>query len=114
MITNPLIDERPVDRISLFQMGRMDGVGVVTGNHEAVRKGNQAVLAAHGKPLADTVHGVLQESGSGALSGLAAHLLVVKEAVDRGMLLFFPCQKAFDGSKGAVEIVQSAAGDVFP
>ena len=94
--------------VGVLGVVRMDRVGIVAGDQKAVRHQAAAVAAAGG---ADALQGVRQEGGGGALLGLAADLLVVKEAVDRNAAAGNGGEEGGQGRKGALEVVEPGGGD---
>ena len=88
----------------------VDGVGIVAGEEEAAGH-LLAVLLPLAQGLADPFQGVFQEGGGRALLGLAAHLLIVKKAIDGDGLALPRREEGRQPGEGALQVVQPGGGE---
>ena len=97
------VDHRVFVLVRIFRMRRMQGMGIVRGNQEAVCR-QLRQLPAHS--LADAPRHVLQKGGVGSLAAAAAHLLMVKETEQRHGGSLLRLQESLEAAEGALQIVQ--------
>ena len=110
-----LDDDTAVDHGAILAVGvlgviGMHRVGVVRRDHEA---GRDTAVEVPPERLADAPKRVRQKVRVGALLGGAAHLLVVKEAEQRGVSPGLRREEALKAAEGALQVVQPGGGDVL-
>ena len=102
-----------VDRVCLICIIRVERMGIVCGDHKAVRKCHQIFLVCPSKPAVDTEKCVLEEGGCRSLLRVASDFFIVKDTVHRNAVLLLCAQKALQRGKSALQVVQSGAGCEF-
>ena len=88
-------------------------MGIVCGDHKAVRKCHQIFLVCPSKPAVDTEKCVFEEGGCRSLLRAASDFFIVKDTVHRNAVLLLCAQKALQRGKSALQVVQSGAGCKF-
>ena len=74
----------------------VDGVGVVGGDHKALRQMSQIVLIREAHSPVDSHQSVVQEGGGSSLFGSASHFLIVQQAVQACVFFFLTLQKSLE------------------
>ena len=87
-------------------MVRVDAVGVVRRDKEALRKHSQIPFLIQPQRKRDAPERIGKQARRRALLCLAADLLIVERAEDRHAAGGLRCQKALEQTKHAAEIVQ--------
>lgn len=100
------VQTRRVGHVGVFRMVRVDAVGVVCRDKEALRKHSQIPFLIQPQRKRDAPERIGKQARRCALLRLAADLLIVERAEDRHAARGLRCQKALEQTEHAAEIVQ--------
>lgn len=105
------VHHRPVVGIGVLRVVGMHRMGVVRRDQEAPGQ-SPAVMQPHAG--ANPHERIRQEGGVGALLGVGAHLLVVKDTAHWDALPLPGLKEALQAGPGALQVVQGPGGEVLP
>ena len=88
-------------------------MGIVCGDHEAVRKCHQIFLVGSSKSTVDAEKRIFEEGRRRPLLRAASDFLIVKDAVNCNAFLLLCAHKALQRRKSTLQVIQSATGCEF-